>query len=261
VLSAYHDLIENNNRRIALLEKMAEEFYREWFVRLRFPGHEKVKIVKGVPEGWEVKDSLSLLNVMGGGTPKTDISSYWDGDIPFFTPKDAHAGYFADATEKCITLLGLENCNSQLYPKDTIFITARGTVGVIVLALRPMAMNQSCYALEPKCKKHPYYFFLAMRNSVEIIKGTSNSGVFDNIITDSFKQFNLFQPTETVMNRFEIVISPIITQIETLVKVNNPLKTSRDRLLTRLMSGKIDVENLNIRFPASMKEEEAAAHA
>ena len=240
---------------------MAEELYREWFVRLRFPGHEKVKIVKGIPEGWEVKNSLLLLNVLGGGTPKTDIPTYWDGEIPFFTPKDSHAGYFADITEKNVTSLGLENCNSKLYQKNTIFITARGTVGNIVLALRPMAMNQSCYALEPKCGKYPYYFFLAMRNSVAIIKGTSNSGVFDNIITDSFKQFNLFQPTETVMDLFEIAISPIITHIETLTKSHRLLKASRDRLLSRLMSGKINVGNLDIRFPASMKEEEVTGHA
>jgi len=100
VLSAYDDLIENNNRRIAILEKMAEELYREWFVRLRFPGHEKAKIIKGVPEGWDVKDSLNLFNVLGGGTPKTDIPNYWDGEIPFFTPKDAHVGFFVNETEK-----------------------------------------------------------------------------------------------------------------------------------------------------------------
>jgi type I restriction enzyme, S subunit len=257
ILSAYDELIAKNNSRIAILEKMAEELYREWFVRLRFPGHEKLKIVKGVPEGWEVKNSLLLLNVLGGGTPKTDIPAYWDGEIPFFTPKDAHDGYFADATEKNITPLGLENCNSKLYEKNTIFITARGTVGKIVLAVRPMAMNQSCYALEPKCGRYPYYFFLAMRNTVAIIKGTSNSGVFDNIITDSFKQFDLFQPPEMVMDLFEIVISPVITHIETLVKSSSLLKTSRDRLLPRLVSGKINVENLDIQFPASMKEEVA----
>ncbi len=96
VLSAYDDLIENNTRRIAILEKMAEELYREWFVRLRFPGHEKTKIVKGVPEGWEVNNALSILNVLGGGTPKTENPSYWDGEIPFFTPKDADDNYFTN---------------------------------------------------------------------------------------------------------------------------------------------------------------------
>lgn len=261
ILSAYDDLIENNNRRINILEKMAEELYREWFVRLRFPGHEKVKIVKGVPEGWEVKKSLALFNVLGGGTPKTDIPNYWNGDIPFFTPKDAHAGYFADETEKHITQLGLESCNSKLYPKDTIFITARGTVGKIVLALHPMAMNQSCYALEPKQGDHIYYYFLSMRNAVDIIKGTSNSGVFDNIITDSFKQFDLFKPDDKIFNNFSEIASPIFQKIEGAVRANSLFTSSRDRLLTRLMSGKIDVAQLDIQFPPSMKDAEAMADA
>jgi len=260
VLSAYDDLIENNNRRIAILEKMAEELYREWFVRLRFPGHEKVKIVKGVPEGWEVKDSLAVFHVLGGGTPKTENPAFWDGDIPFFTPKDSHTGYFANVTEKSITPSGLESCNSKLYGKNTIFITARGTVGNIVLALRPMAMNQSCYALVPKSGKHIYFHFLSMRNAVNIIKGTANSGVFDNIITDSFKQIKLFQPQEKLMGSFSDKASRIMDQIENIVGKNTLLTTSRDRLLSRLMSGKIDVENMDIRFPESMKEE-GVAHA
>jgi len=255
VLSAYDDLIENNNRRIAILEKMAEELYREWFVRLRFPGHEKVKVVKGVPEGWEVKDSLRVFHVLGGGTPKTENPVFWDGDIPFFTPKDSHTGYFANVTEKSITPVGLESCNSKLYAKNTIFITARGTVGNIVLALRPMAMNQSCYALVPKSGKHIYFHFLSMRDAVNIIKGTANSGVFDNIITDSFKQIKLFQPQEKLMSLFSDKAKPIMAQMENIVGKNALLTSIRDRLLSRLMSGKIDVEKLDIRFPESMKEE------
>ena len=63
--------------------------YKEWFVRLRFPGHEHVKVKDGVPEGWERKTAFEVMDVLSGGTPKTNVSSYWGGDIPFFTPKDA----------------------------------------------------------------------------------------------------------------------------------------------------------------------------
>jgi type I restriction enzyme S subunit len=255
VLSAYDDLIGNNNRRIAILEKMAEELYREWFVRLRFPGHENVKLVKGVPEGWEVKISSEVLDILGGGTPKTDVASYWDGEIPFFTPKDSHDGYFAYETEKKITGQGLHSCNSQYFKKGTIFITARGTVGNIVLALRPMAMNQSCYALMPKNGEYELFHFLALRDSVSVIKGTSNSGVFDNIITDSFKQFGYQIPTKEVLKKFDKLITPIFSEMESLFLANRSLSITRDRLLSRLMSGKLDVENLDIEFPASMKEE------
>lgn len=255
ILSAYDDLIENNNRRIAILEKMAEELYREWFVRLHFPGHEHVKIVKGVPEGWEVKKSSEVLDILGGGTPQTGIPSYWDGNIPFFTPKDSHDGYFAYTTEKNITELGLQSCNSQYFLKNTIFITARGTVGNVVLALRPMAMNQSCYALIPKSNNFKLFHFLALRDSVAVIKGASNSGVFDNIITDSFKQFGYLIPKDDLLMQFEQIAQTIFCEMEILLLKNRLASTSRDRLLSRLMSGAIDVETLDIEFPKSMQEE------
>jgi type I restriction enzyme S subunit len=87
-----------------------------------------------------------LFRFWGGGTPKTGIAEYWNGEIPFFTPKDA-LGTYVLATEKALTEAGLSNCNSRLYPVNTVFVTARGTVGKLALAGCPMAMNQSCYAL------------------------------------------------------------------------------------------------------------------
>ncbi|MDP3195379.1 restriction endonuclease subunit S, partial [Tabrizicola sp.] len=89
ILSTYDELIENNQRRIALLEKMAEEIYREWFVRLRFPGHEKVKIIKGAPEGWKLVKLEHAFKFTGGGTPTKEVNRYWvGGDVNWFTPSD-----------------------------------------------------------------------------------------------------------------------------------------------------------------------------
>jgi type I restriction enzyme S subunit len=149
-LSAYDDLIENNRRRIQLLEQAARLLYKEWFVHLRFPGHEHVKIKGGVPDGWEKKTAFEVMEVLSGGTPRTTIPAYWNGDIPFFTPKDAVDYAYVAVTEKTITEDGLKNCNSKLYPKDIVFITARGTVGKINLAQTDMAMNQSCYRVVKK---------------------------------------------------------------------------------------------------------------
>ena len=196
ILSAYDDLIETNKRRIALLEKMAEELYREWFVRMRFPGHQDTKFVKGVPEGWEPMPSDQMFDVRSGGTPKTDVPHFWDGPIPFFTPKDAPDHIFVERTEKWITQKGLDSCNSPLYPKNTIFITARGTVGKLGLAQCDMAMNQSCYALIPQFQQEVYFFYLAMLNAITVVKGVSKSGVFDNIIVDTFKIIPIYFPGE-----------------------------------------------------------------
>lgn len=255
VLSTYDDLIENNKRRIALLEKMAEEIYREWFVRMRFPRHGKVTVVKGVPEGWEQKPCSEVMNVMSGGTPKTDVPAYWDGQIPFFTPKDAVDNFYVLNTEKNITENGLRTCNSQLYKKNTIFITARGTVGKLVLANREMAMNQSCYALSPKSGKEVFFYFLAIKTALSYIKGVSKSGVFDNIIVDTFKVVPLLVPTDELVNHFNGSIKPIFQQISALLLANENLIVIRDSLLPRLISGKLSVENLDIQFPPSMQEE------
>lgn len=142
ILSAYDDLIENNRRRIQLLEQAARLLYKEWFVHLRFPGHEHTPIKNGLPEGWEKKTAFDVTEVLSGGTPKTTNPAYWNGNIPFFTPKDAVSNAYVHDTEKTITDEGLRNCNSRLYPKDTVFITARGTVGNLNLSQVDMAMNQ-----------------------------------------------------------------------------------------------------------------------
>jgi len=255
ILSAYDDLIENNKRRIALLEKMAEEIYREWFVRMRFPGHEKVKFVKGVPEGWETKPSIEIFDVLSGGTPKTDIPVFWNGNIPFFTPRDASNDIYVLSTEKNITEKGLNSCNSRLYKKDTIFITARGTVGKLALAYRNMAMNQSCYALLPKKKGDIYFYFLSMKNAILYLKGVSKSGVFDNIIVDTFKIVPLLVPQEGLIHIFNKKVGTLIENIGILLETNVLLSNTRDKLLPRLISGKLSVENLDIQFPPSMKED------
>ena len=106
VLRAYDDLIENNRRRIRLLERRARLIYEEWFVRLRFPGHEHVRIVDGVPDGWKVTSAHSVMDVLGGGTPRTTVRDYWGGEIPFYTPKDASDAAYVLRTERAITVAG-----------------------------------------------------------------------------------------------------------------------------------------------------------
>lgn len=121
-LAPYDSLIENNRRRIQLLEQAARLLYKEWFVRLRFPGHEHVKIKNGVPEGWEKKAAFDVMEVLSGGTPRTHVTDYWGGEIPFFTPKDATDFPYVFDTEKTLTEAGLKNCNSRLYPRDTVLL-------------------------------------------------------------------------------------------------------------------------------------------
>lgn len=239
VLSAYDDLIENNRRRIQLLEQVVGLLYKEWFAHLRFPGHEHVKIKNGVPEGWEKKTAFDVMDVLSGGTPKTDVSDYWGGKIPFFTPKDATDSAYVFATEKTLTETGLKNCNSVLYPKDTVFITARGTVGNINLTAVPMAMNQSCYALVAKPPLNQIFLHLALKESVEQFRSRAVGAVFDAIIRDTFKLIPFVVPEENLVRLFTDYAEPVLGQLHALMNQTRKLAQARDLLLPRLMSGEI----------------------
>jgi type I restriction enzyme S subunit len=241
ILSAYDDLIENNRRRIQLLEQAARLLYKEWFVHLRFPGHEHVKIKDGIPEGWERKTAFDVMEVLSGGTPKTQNSGYWDGDIPFYTPKDAVAYAYVASTEKTLTEEGLCNCNSKLHPKDTVFITARGTVGKINLAQTAMAMNQSCYALVAKPPINQYYLYFSLVDGVEQFRSRAVGAVFDAIIRDTFKLIPFIVPDSKIIQVFTDHATPILRQIDILATETRKLVQARDLLLPRLMNDEIAV--------------------
>ncbi len=259
ILSAYDDLIANNQRRIALLESMAEKIYREWFVRMRFPGYATAKHDKGMPLGWRPSTAAEMVRVQGGGTPNKEISQYWDGEIPFFSPKDSHEGAFCLETEQYITEQGLENCSSRLFPEGTIFITSRGTVGNLVMAADPMAMNQSCYALVPKLDEKPYFVFAGLRCAVAIIKGVANSGVFDNVVMDTFNIIPLIDPGAELRTKYIAVVEPIYKESLALRRANRRLIPMRDALLPRLISGKLKVDQLDIQQPPGMRAEPTPA--
>jgi type I restriction enzyme S subunit len=240
-LSAYDDLIENNRRRIQLLEESARLLYREWFVHLRFPGHEHVRVVDGVPKGWQHRTAIDVMEVLSGGTPKTDIADYWDGDIPFFTPKDTTNHAYVLDTEKHLTDVGLSRCNSRLYPKDTLFITARGTVGKLNLAQVPMAMNQSCYALIARPPLTQHYLYCALGSAIAQFKSRAVGAVFDAIVIDTFKTIPFLVPDEPIVRNFSDNVSKIFRQTEVLSMQIVKLQQARDLLLPRLMSGDITV--------------------
>jgi type I restriction enzyme, S subunit len=258
IISAYDDLIENNLRRIKILEEMVHNLYREWFVNFRFPGHEKVRFVDSplgrIPEGWGVVSFTDVADVLSGGTPKTSVPEYWGGHIPFFAPKDAPPFFYVTETEKTITELGLKKCNSQLYPPETVFITARGTVGKVVLADKEMAMNQSCYALRAKDDIGQKYLYLLTLNQVEYLKKNTGGSTFSTIVVDTFRRMQIVKAPFNVIEEFEMLIEPNLKLMVNLIHRNSILRQTRDLLLPKLISGEVDVSELDISAP-----EEAAS--
>jgi len=253
ILSAYDDLIENNTRRIKILEEMAQAIYREWFVNFRFPGHEGVRMGESelgpVPDGWDVVPFTDIADILSGGTPKTTESLYWGGNIPFFAPKDASGNFYIISTDSHITELGLKKCNSRLFPKDTVIITARGTVGKVIMPAIDMAMNQSCYALVGKDSHSQIFLFLLTRESTDYFKKNTGGATFETIVIDTFRKFKVIKPSKEIIRLFSEMEKPIFDMIENLLWKNANLHLTRDLLLPKLISGEIDVSELDIRIP------------
>ena len=186
----------------------------------------------------------SLINVLGGGTPKTGNPEFWDGSIPFFTPKDVGAPYTFQ-TEKYITESGLAHCNSRLYQKDTTFVTARGTVGKVSLAGTPMAMNQSCYALASETADPLLVYFYVLR-AVDSLKHKASGAVFDAIVTRDFDSETINILSDDDSKLVLSIIRPIMDAIHNNSEENMRLVELRDSLLPKLMSGEMDVSELDI---------------
>ncbi len=224
-----------------MLEETARQLYREWFVRFRFPGHEHVELIDGWPVGWKRTSASAVIDVLSGGTPKTTTAQFWDGEIGFFTPKDATPGFYVSTTEKTITEEGLSKCNSRLYAKDTLFITARGTVGKMNLALVPMAMNQSCYALVSNAGMSQRLLYLTMEASLQQFRSQASGAVFDAIVVATFDRIVVTKPDAGIAQAFDELVNPIFDQVANLGKQNEQLSKARDLLLPKLMSGAITI--------------------
>ena len=187
----------------------------------------------------------SIIQVLGGGTPKTGKQEYWNGEIPFFTPKDVGSPYVL-TTEKSITHLGLNNCNSRLYPVNTVFLTARGTVGKVSLAGVPMAMNQSCYALAGKNGLHQIVVYQYVLETVKALKHKASGAVFDAIITRDFDTETIPELSSEQIDSYVAVAGPKYSEIRNRTLENQRLASIRDTLLPKLMNGEIDVSQVQI---------------
>ena len=242
ILSSLDRKIELNNKINADLEEMAQAIFKNWFVDFEpFKDDKFVDSELGmIPEGWKVGRLTDIIKLMPGGTPKTSEPLYWDnGTIPFFSPKDVN-GVYCFATEKHITEAGLNKCSSNLYPKDTIFITCRGTVGKVCLAACDMAMNQSNYAIKAIDGYSQYYIFFLVKSVVERLIKKSNGAVFSAITSKDFDE-EILIPSQKAVEDFTNVIDGFFRRIFTIGTENSRLSLLRDTLLPRLMSGELEV--------------------
>ena len=185
-----------------------------------------------------------LIQILGGGTPKTGENTYWNGNIAFFTPKDVGTPYTL-STEKTITEEGLSHCNSRLYPVNTVFVTARGTAGKVGMSGVPMAMNQSCYALVGK-ETHQLLVYFYTLKTVDRLKHKASGAVFDAITTRDFESEQIMKLSDEDAKSFLCIAAPMFQKVLDNGIENQRLSTLRDSLLPKLMSGEIDVSAVQL---------------
>lgn len=254
ILTALDRKIALNNRINAELEKMAKILYDYWFVQFDFPdengkpykssGGKMVwneVLKREVPLGWGSENILAVANLLGGGTPSKNNTEFWDGNIPFFTPTDCDNSVYTLSTNDYITQLGLEKSSTKLFAKNSIFLTARGSVGRLSLNAIPMTMNQSCYALQSKENiSYAYLYFLA-KNLVNVLEVKATGSIFNSIVSSDIENTILVIPTINCIQKFGKICEPFFEQIKNNTKQSQTLTQYRDFLLPMLMNGQVEI--------------------
>lgn len=265
-LKAIDDRIALLRETNATLEAIAQAMFKSWFVDFDpvhakqqgrapegmseattalFPDSFEESELGLVPLGWKACSFTDTINTIGGGTPKTSITEYWNGTIPWFSVVDAPSSsdVFVIDTEKHITEAGLNNSSTKLLPAGTTIISARGTVGKLAIVGRDMAMNQSCYGLRGKADDNYYTYFSTYR-IVETLKQRTHGSVFDTITRDTLSGVAVVYPTPSVVLAFEELISPLMERIKENLMQAQTLATLRDTLLPRLISGQLRIPDV-----------------
>jgi type I restriction enzyme S subunit len=259
ILSAYDDLIENNTRRIEILEEMARSLYREWFVNFRFPGHEQVKMVDSelglIPEGWRYSSLKELPIQFIDGDRSSNYpkrSEFVDNGIIFLSTKNINQDKIDLSKVNFITREKFESIKKgRVQPLD-IVMTTRKSIGKVALfncKYSTALINAQMLILraDGKVIDQIYLFYLMCSNEYqEVIKNFASGSTQPQIPIQDLKQIEILCPPIAIQRKFSEIVSSYNSLIKNLQSKNANLRQTRDLLLPKLISGEIDVEKLYI---------------
>ena len=244
ILSAYDDLIENNRRRIQLLEESARLLYQEWFVHLRFPGHEHVKVVDGVPEGWRNSNIADFASVKSGYAFKS--SNWQESGNPVIKIKNIGNNYDVNIDDcQCVNdNIAAKASRFELQTDNLLIAMTGATVGKIGFMPRTNTkyyLNQRTGVFVPVDKDLTLYLFcaLAADTSQSMIDNLAAGAAQPNISGKQIESIPLLTPSTTTLNAFIEAVKPAFAQRQTLIEMNGKLAQARDLLLPRLMNGEL----------------------
>lgn len=266
ILGALDDKIECNRRMNATLEAMARALFQSWFVdfdpvrakldgRLPvalapataaiFPEHLEDSQLGPIPRGWETGSILRQADLLSGGTPKTDVPAYWNGDVPWATAKDVSqcGEAFLVSTERTITKQGVEASSTKIIPANATVVVARGaTTGRLTMFGHAMAMNQTCYGLRSKVAA-PFALYCNARHFIERLVQGGHGSIFDTITTSTFEVTDVLLAPKEVLLAFDKHVAPLFQQVHANVHQSRTLAALRDTLLPKLLSGELRMPN------------------
>ena len=223
ILSTYDTLIENNNRRIRLLEQMAENLYKEWFVRFRFPGHEKVEMENGLPKGWKVEKLGEYANISTGKCNREDAEE--DGIYPLF-----------DRSQE------IKKSNNWIKDCEAIIVPGEGTSFIPRYYKGKFNLHQRCYCIEPTIEYTGFYLFYSIMLNRKYFLSVATGATVPSLRQKNFTNMKLVIADMKVIRKYNKIANIISLQIDKLAHQNTLLTRQRDLLLPRLMSGKLEVK-------------------
>lgn len=255
VINNYDNLIENNNRRIAILEEMAQSVYREWFINFRYPNHQdnldadgKPKLIDSplgpIPDGWDVKNIKDLGTVITGKTPSTIKPEYYKrSDVPFLKTPDMHGAIFSVDVEDYLSEEGANSQKNKFIPANSVCVACIGAkAGVVTITSEKLQTNQQINSLildDLRMREYFYLFAVGLHQKIHALG--SSGATMTNVNKSKFEGIEVLIPPQSLLESFHTAISPCFDSILNLQKRNRNLKKQRDMLLPRLISGQIEL--------------------
>jgi type I restriction enzyme S subunit len=245
ILSAYDDLIENNLRRIKILEEMAQALYREWFVKFRFPGHEKVRMVESslgeIPEGWAIRRLVDACVLVMGQSPKSEFYNERGEGLPFHQGVTGFGHRFPEHRVFCT----VEN---RIAKAGDVLFSVRAPVGRINLANTRMVLGRGLAAIRNR-SGNQWFTFRQIKGRFKEEDTMGGGTIFKAVTKKDMEDVEFLMPASSMVDLFEALSTPMEAEIENLTNRSSILRRTRDLLLPKLISGDLDVSNLDIPIP------------
>ena len=233
ILSAYDDLIGNNNERIKLLEQMAENLYKEWFVRFRFPGYADTEFENGIPKSWKIERLSNIADIIMGQSPKSENYNTNCEGLPFHQGVGSYGDFYL--------IDGIYSTKgNRIAEANSIIFSVRAPVGRINITLNKIILGRGVASIN-SVKGYNAYLLWMLKNQFQQEDIIGNGSIFTSVTKKELFGFKILMPHEDLIQKFDSIVSGIESEMRKLSLINNNLEKQRDFLLPRLMSGKLEV--------------------